>query len=68
MVALEHSDPNCGHATMLTQQCGKCWRWCCPACYSPWMALACSACRSHARSGGPVVEVDLAGLERLLRA
>lgn len=69
MVALEHSDPDCGHETTLTQQCGKCWRWCCPACYSPWMALACTACRNHAKDGTPpTVEIDLAGLERLLRA
>jgi hypothetical protein len=70
MVALEHPDPNCGHGTTLTQQCGKCWRWCCPACYSPWMALACSACRSQGRdeASPPHVEIDLAGLERLLRA
>ncbi len=68
MVALEHPDLFCGHQSELTQQCGRCWRWCCPACYSPWMALACSACRAEARPGGPpTVEIDLAGLERLLK-
>ncbi|MGH8974983.1 MAG: hypothetical protein ACRD0C_17495 [Acidimicrobiia bacterium] len=66
LVALEHPDPGCGHAAALTQQCGRCWRWCCPACYSPWMALSCSDCRAQARSGVPHVEIDLAGLELLL--
>ncbi|MGH8991644.1 MAG: hypothetical protein ACRDYV_05905 [Acidimicrobiia bacterium] len=61
MVALEHPDLFCGHETQLTQQCGRCWRWCCPACYSPWMALACTACRVEAQTAVP--EVDLAGLE-----
>jgi hypothetical protein len=35
---------------MLTQQCGKCLRWCCPECYAPWTALACGACRAEARA------------------
>lgn len=66
MVALEHPDIYCGHLADLTQQCGRCWRWCCPACYSPWMALACSACRSEAATGGPpTIEIDLAALEQL---
>jgi hypothetical protein len=67
MVALEHPDPNCGHGALLTQQCGKCWRWCCPACYSPWMALSCSTCRAEAKGALPHVEIDLAGLELLLK-
>jgi hypothetical protein len=35
---------------MLTQQCGKCLRWCCAECYAPWTALACGACRAEARA------------------
>jgi hypothetical protein len=35
---------------VLTQQCGKCLRWCCPECYAPWTALACGACRAEARA------------------
>jgi hypothetical protein len=64
MVAVEQPDGQCGHVTILSQQCGKCWRWCCPSCYSPWMALACSACRREAMAGPPAIEIDLAGLER----
>lgn len=66
MVAVEQPDARCGHVTMLSQQCGKCWRWCCPSCYSPWMALACNACRHGATGSEPHVEIDLAGLELLL--
>lgn len=53
MVAVERSHTGCGHVAGLTQQCGKCLRWCCPSCYSPWMALACNACRAVAASGSP---------------
>ncbi|HEY3238417.1 MAG TPA: hypothetical protein VGL92_02545 [Acidimicrobiia bacterium] len=66
MVAVEQPDAQCGHVTMLSQQCGKCWRWCCPSCYSPWMALSCSACRRDAIARAAAVEIDLAGLERQL--
>ena len=51
MVAVEHPRADCGHATALTQQCGRCLRWCCPECYAPWTALACDACRAEARAG-----------------
>ena len=45
MVAIERPDADCGHAAPLQQQCGRCLRWCCQLCYSPWMALACNWCR-----------------------
>ena len=48
MVAVEQPRADCGHLAMLTQQCGKCLRWCCPECYAPWTALACGACRAEA--------------------
>jgi hypothetical protein len=51
MVAVEHPRADCGHAAALTQQCGRCLRWCCPECYAPWTALACDACRAEARAG-----------------
>jgi hypothetical protein len=51
MVAVDHPRADCGHATALTQQCGRCLRWCCPECYAPWTALACDACRAEARVG-----------------
>ena len=51
MVAVEHPRADCGHTTALTQQCGRCLRWCCPECYLPWTALACDACRAEARAG-----------------
>jgi hypothetical protein len=50
MVAVEQPRADCGHLTRLTQQCGKCLRWCCPECYAPWTALACGACRAEARA------------------
>ena len=50
MVAVEQPRADCGHAAALTQQCGKCLRWCCPECYAPWTALACGACRAEARA------------------
>ncbi|HZQ79843.1 MAG TPA: hypothetical protein VFE55_21115 [Acidimicrobiia bacterium] len=50
MVAVEQPRADCGHAAALTQQCGRCLRWCCPECYVPWTALACGACRAEARS------------------
>jgi hypothetical protein len=53
MVAVEHPRADCGHAAALTQQCGRCLRWCCPECYAPWTALACGACRAEARDGVP---------------
>ena len=49
MVAVEQPRADCGHVAGLTQQCGKCLRWCCPECYAPWNALACGACRAEAR-------------------
>ena len=52
MVAVEHPRADCGHAAALTQQCGRCLRWCCPECYVPWTALACGACRAEARAAG----------------
>jgi len=63
MVAVEHPRADCGHAAALTQQCGRCLRWCCPECYAPWTALACDACRAEVRAqarpgaiaAGPVV-------------
>ena len=48
MVAVEQPRADCGHLAALTQQCGKCLRWCCPECYAPWTALACGACRAEA--------------------
>ena len=55
MVAVEQPRSDCGHAAALTQQCGRCLRWCCPECYAPWTALACGDCRAEARaaSAGP---------------
>jgi hypothetical protein len=50
MVAVEQPRADCGHVAALTQQCGKCLRWCCPECYAPWTALACGACRAEARA------------------
>jgi hypothetical protein len=50
MVAVEQPRADCGHAAALTQQCGRCLRWCCPECYSPWTALSCGACRAEARA------------------
>ena len=50
MVAVEQPRADCGHVASLTQQCGKCLRWCCPECYAPWTALACGACRAEARA------------------
>jgi hypothetical protein len=50
MVAVEQPRADCGHLAALTQQCGKCLRWCCPECYAPWTALACGACRAEARA------------------
>jgi hypothetical protein len=50
MVAVEQPRADCGHLAALSQQCGKCLRWCCPECYAPWNALACSACRAEARA------------------
>jgi hypothetical protein len=62
MVAVEHPRADCGHATALTQQCGRCLRWCCPECYAPWTALACDACRAEARDaadGVPAMAADV---------
>ena len=50
MVAVEQPRADCGHSAALTQQCGRCLRWCCPECYVPWTALACGACRAEARA------------------
>ena len=50
MVAVEQPRADCGHLAALSQQCGKCLRWCCPECYAPWHALACSDCRAEARA------------------
>jgi hypothetical protein len=50
MVAVEQPRADCGHVAALTQQCGRCLRWCCPECYAPWTALACGACRAEARA------------------
>jgi hypothetical protein len=50
MVAVEQPRADCGHMARLTQQCGKCLRWCCPECYAPWTALACGDCRAEARA------------------
>ena len=49
MVAVEQPRADCGHVAAVTQQCGKCLRWCCPECYAPWTALACGDCRVEAR-------------------
>lgn len=48
MFAVEQPDADCGHDAPLRQQCGRCLQWCCARCYSPWMALACNACRAEA--------------------
>lgn len=50
MVAVEQPRADCGHAAALSQQCGRCLRWCCPECYFPWTALACGDCRAEARA------------------
>jgi hypothetical protein len=50
MVAVEQPRADCGHVAALTQQCGRCLRWCCPECYLPWTALACGDCRAEARA------------------
>jgi hypothetical protein len=50
MVAVEQPRADCGHVAAVTQQCGRCLRWCCPECYAPWTALACCACRVEARA------------------
>ena len=65
MVAVEQPRSDCGHAAALTQQCGRCLRWCCPECYFPWMALACGDCRDSARAAAaspyatPAIEVQV---------
>jgi hypothetical protein len=65
MVAVEQPRADCGHAAALTQQCGRCLRWCCPECYFPWTALACGDCRVEARAKAaspyatPTVEVRI---------
>jgi hypothetical protein len=71
MVAVEQPRADCGHLAALTQQCGKCLRWCCPECYAPWNALACGACRAEARAAaanpyavGPTTIVMRAVTER----
>lgn len=43
----------CEHDSALTQRCGTCGRWCCISCYSPWMALTCTACRTSALAPVP---------------
>ena len=48
---------DCGHRSELAQQCGTCGRWCCISCYSPWMALTCTACRMAAEALAPVLMV-----------
>lgn len=48
MVAVEQPRADCGHVAALTQQCGRCLRWCCPECYLPWTALCCGDCRAEA--------------------
>jgi len=53
MFAVEQPDADCGHDALLRQQCGRCLQWCCTACYSPWMALACNACRAEAALRAP---------------
>jgi len=62
MVAVEHPRADCGHAAALTQQCGRCLRWCCPDCYAPWTALACDACRAEARAGAAAADLLAADL------
>ena len=68
MVAVEQPRADCGHAAALTQQCGRCLRWCCAECYAPWTALSCGACRVEARASatrayaadaGPQLQVRL---------
>ncbi len=54
MVAVEQPRAGCGHVAAVTQQCGRCLRWCCPECYAPWTALACGACRAEARAAAAV--------------
>lgn len=61
MVAVEQPDAGCGHDAALRQQCGRCLRWCCPSCYSPWMALACTSCRVAAAVA--VITVPVAPVE-----
>jgi hypothetical protein len=60
MVAVEQPRADCGHVAVLTQQCGKCLRWCCPECYAPWTALACGACRVEARAAANPYAVESA--------
>lgn len=59
MVAVEQPRADCGHSAALTQQCGKCLRWCCPECYAPWTALACGACRAEARAAVVRGEIEI---------
>ena len=65
MVAVEQPRADCGHMAALTQQCGRCLRWCCSECYFPWTALACGACRAEARAAAaapyavPAIEVPV---------
>src|SRR5207244_10962857 len=64
MVAVEQPRADCGHAAVVTQQCGKCLRWCCPECYAPWTALACGACRAEALAAGArAYAADAGGVE-----
>src|SRR5438105_10136886 len=62
MVAVEQPRADCGHVARLTQQCGKCLRWCCPECYAPWTALACAACRAEARAAPNPYAADSAAI------
>lgn len=52
MFAVDQPGARCGHLAAVAQQCGRCLRWCCPDCYSPWTALACNACRAGAAEAG----------------
>ena len=64
MVAVEQPRADCGHGAVLTQQCGRCLRWCCPECYAPWTALACGACRAEARAAAAkAYAADAGGLQ-----
>jgi len=67
MVATEHPRAGCGHVAALTQQCGRCLRWCCPECYAPWTALACGACRAEARAAVAAVH-DVPSIEVAVQA
>ena len=63
MFAVEQPDADCGHGALVRQQCGRCLQWCCAECYSPWMALACNACRAEA-AVRPVAPIRMSdGLE-----